>query len=90
MERFTDVLCIYKQYMEFYNVNYFSVTMLQVSSKLMSTCNFANVVLSPAIMHHFPCTTSHPLMMSRHGLGMIWQGMDGSYTTYLKIHTAFA
>jgi hypothetical protein len=81
---------MFKQYMEFYNTNYFSATMLQVSSKSRSTCNFANVVLSPAIMHHFPCTISLPLMMSLHGRGMIWQGLDGSYATHLKIHTTLA
>jgi hypothetical protein len=81
---------MYKQYMGFYNTNYFSATMFQVSFKSISTCNFANVVLSPAIIRHFPCTISLPLMMSLHGLGMIWQGMDRSYATLLKIHTTFA
>jgi hypothetical protein len=89
MERFKNVLCMYKQYMGFY-INYFSATMLQVSSKSTSTRNFANVVVSPAIMHHFPCTISLPLTMSLHGVGMIWQGLDRSYATYLKIHTTFA
>ena len=81
---------IKKKYKGFYNINYFSATMLQVSSKPTSKCNFANVVLSPAIMHLFPCTMSPPLMMSLHGLGTIWQGLDRSYASYLKIPTKFA
>jgi hypothetical protein len=48
MVRFTNVLCMYKHYMGLYNINYFSATMVQVSFKSMSTCNFANVFLSPA------------------------------------------
>ena len=90
MGRFTNVLYMYKKYMGLYTVNYFSAAMLQVSSKSTSTCNFANVVLSPAIMHHYPYTIPLPLMMSLHGLGTIWQGLDRSYVTYVKINTTLA
>ena len=90
IKKFTYILCIYELDMEFYHVSYFATTTRQVSFKAMSTCNFSYVFLSPAIMHHIPCSLSLPWMLPLHGLEMICQGLDGTYATNLKMYTTSA